>query len=235
MTQDTPSYFNARGLSSDSYAQYRLPPYLENLLPPVDEQPFILDIGCGYGQFLRELRTRGYDKIRGIDVEDEAVAHGNSIGLEIVKIRSVQEYAKESMGVYDLIVMSHILEHIEKKNIIPTLESVRSMLSAKGWLVLMVPNAQSNTGCYWAYEDFTHHTIFTSGSITYVLKMAGFREIQFIDIACTAGLNWPKKTFRLLFLMLYRLQRQFWNKVTCSAYHAPSPIVLSYEIKARAR
>ncbi|MGC9101323.1 MAG: hypothetical protein ACP5HC_08750 [Caldisericum sp.] len=42
----------------------------------------------------------------------------------------------------------------------------------------MVRNVQSNTGAYWAYEDFSHFTLFTSGSIYYVLKMAGFDEIM---------------------------------------------------------
>ncbi|MBK7370676.1 MAG: hypothetical protein IPJ09_04415 [Saprospiraceae bacterium] len=67
--------------------------------------------------------------------------------------------------------MSHVLEHIEKINIIDTLITIKSYLLAEsGSFVVMVPNAQSVTGAYWMYEDFTHTTLFTSGSIYYVLK-----------------------------------------------------------------
>lgn len=53
-------------------------------------------------------------------------------------------------------------------------------------LIISEPNAQSNTGSYWAYGDFTHSTIFTSGCLYYVLKKADFRTVKFIDITCAA-------------------------------------------------
>lgn len=102
-------------------------------------------------------------------------------------------------------------------------------------LYVAVPNAQSNTGAYWAYEDFTHHTLFSSGSLYYVLKMAGFHQVDFLDIHCLEGLSTFKKYFRKFFLQLYAKKQAFWNKVTNSAYHGKSPIIYSYEIKALAK
>jgi 2-polyprenyl-3-methyl-5-hydroxy-6-metoxy-1,4-benzoquinol methylase len=235
MAQNTSSYFDARGISPKTYANYKLATYVQNALPPVEEGPNILEIGCGYGQLLRALEERGYSKARGIDIDEKAVVYCNSAGSEVYKVQSIPDYAGDNRGKYDCILMSHILEHLKKDEIIPSLQAVRSMLTKNGWLLLMVPNAQSNTGCYWAYEDFTHNTLFTSGSVLYVLKMAGFTDIEFIDITCTEGLTWPKKVLRLAFLKIYMIQRRFWNMVTCSAYHAPSPLILSYEIKVRAR
>ncbi|MBL0306338.1 MAG: hypothetical protein IPQ25_09965 [Chitinophagaceae bacterium] len=78
--------------------------------------------------------------------------------------------------------MSHVLEHIEKEKIIDTLIHIRKNLLKKGGVfLLMVPNAQSYTGAYWRYEDFTHNIMFTAGSCIYVLKAAGFENIEFID------------------------------------------------------
>ncbi len=56
-----------------------------------------------------------------------------------------------------------------------------------------MPNAQSHTGCYWAYEDFTHNTLFTAGSLLYVLKMAGFAHIEIIDKDALVGVKGGKK------------------------------------------
>lgn len=53
----------------------------------------------------------------------------------------------------------------------------------------MVPNAQSYTGAYWRYEDFTHNIMFTAGSSTYVLRSAGFENIEFLDPDGTMYMN----------------------------------------------
>ena len=52
-----------------------------------------------------------------------------------------------------------------------------------------MPNGQSATGSYWAFEDFTHETLFTCGSLEYVLSEAGFVDVEFIDLKATAGLS----------------------------------------------
>lgn len=78
--------------------------------------------------------------------------------------------------------MSHVLEHLPKDMIIPVLQKIRdSLLNKDGELCIMVPNAMSNTNCYWAYEDFTHNTLFTPGSLLFVLREAGFSDITFLD------------------------------------------------------
>ncbi len=100
--------------------------------------------------------------------------------------------------------------------------------------MVAVPNAQANTGAYWAYEDWTHTTIFTTGSLYYVLKAAGFNNIEFLDIDCSMGSPLIKKIIRKALLKLYKLNLSFWNKVTCSSFHKTSPQVFSYEIKAKA-
>ena len=66
---------------------------------------------------------------------------------------------------YDFIVMNHVLEHLEKSLIIRTLQLIkRFLMKPNASLVVMVPNAQLNTGCYWAHEDFTHNTSLPLGA-----------------------------------------------------------------------
>lgn len=136
---------------------------------------------------------------------------------------------------FDVIILSHIIEHIPKSEIISTLAFIKNEFLVKnGKLLIAVPNAQSNTDCYWAYEDWTHTTLFTSGSIYYVLKAAGFEKIKFLDIDCTLGSSKIKSIIRKFFLKVYKINKNFWNKITCSAYHQPSPQIFSYEIKVKA-
>jgi 2-polyprenyl-3-methyl-5-hydroxy-6-metoxy-1,4-benzoquinol methylase len=228
------NYFSHRQIEIDNYSNFKLPKYLQTNLPE-SKEAYILDFGCGLGQTLRELQKNGYKNARGIDIDLKAIKQCQKEGLPCQAIKNLEIYAQSIELKYDFIIMSHVLEHFEKKEIIKTLNLLKNkLLQPKGKLLIMVPNAQSNTHSYWAYEDFTHSTIFTSGSILYVLKAAEFNNISFLDIDCTSSLNFLKRTITKLFLFLYKQNYLFWNKITGSSHHRPSPLIFSYEIKVLA-
>lgn len=228
------NYYALRGVGRPDLRQATVPAYMLPLLPDRD-QP-VLDFGCGLGELLHALRAAGWNHVAGADVDAAAVAHLRSNAFEAHDLgASADEFFAAHATRYALVVMSHVLEHIPKSEMVDTLRRVRALLRPDGRLLVMAPNAQSNTGAYWAYEDFTHHTLFTAGSLAHVLGMAGFDDIELIDPDCTAGLGWPKKATKRLLLALYKANRHFWNKVTSSAYHRPSPSVYSYEIKLLAK
>jgi hypothetical protein len=128
--------------------------------------------------------------------------------------------------------MSHVLEHLPKNEIIPTLSRLRArLMTPQSKLFIAVPNAQSNTGAYWAYEDFTHSTLFTAGSLLFVLKSAGFRNVRFLNPDGTAGCGILNRNAKKILLKLYEMNLQFWNSVTSSYYHAPSPRIYTYDLQ----
>jgi 2-polyprenyl-3-methyl-5-hydroxy-6-metoxy-1,4-benzoquinol methylase len=232
---DYSEYFRNRNVSGSSVAGYRLPEYLRGYLP-TDSDTAILDIGCGFGQTLDALRREGYRNLAGIDVSAEAVSGARQNGLDVELIEDIGSFCRKAGKRYDFIIMSHVLEHVEKDRIIDTLRIIReNLIAPQGSLAVMVPNAQSPTGCYWRYEDFTHTTIFTAGSLFYVLKSAGFESIEFIDPDGTADNSPPVRLLRKLFLAGYRINLHFRNRITRSAFHRPSPQIFTYEIKAIAR
>jgi len=67
-----------------------------------------------------------------------------------------------------------------------------------------------------AYEDFTHITLFTAGSLYYVLKMAGFNKITFVNPLCIEGLTLWKRVIRIVFYRIYVLKAELWNFMTVS-------------------
>lgn len=227
------NYFKFRGVTPDEAKNAQVPAWLAKVLPP-SKDTAILDIGCGFGRLLSALQRAGYTNISGIDLEDSAVAYCCEAGLEVSKA-SVLDFVPPH-GPYDVAVMSHVLEHIPKKETICLLRAIRtSILKPSGTFIVMVPNAQSNTGCYWMYEDWTHETLFTAGSLLYVLRVAGFDEITFADPQCVEGMPPWRAFLRKVLLRIYEWNFKVWNSVTCSAFHAPSPRIYSFELKALAR
>jgi SAM-dependent methyltransferase len=195
----------------------------------------ILDYGCGYGDILCSLRNEDYKNIYGVDIENNAIKHCIKKVLNVKKL-DLNKLKNPFDISFDIIIMSHVIEHIDKNQIINTLSIIRKeFLDRKGKLLIAVPNAQSNTSAYWAYEDFTHSTLFTSGSLFYVLKGAEFNNIEFIDIDSTlGGQSVIKKIIKKFFLKLYIFNKKFWNRATSSSYHDASPMIFSYEIKCKA-
>ena len=132
--------------------------------------------------------------------------------------------------------MAHVLEHIDKNKIIDTLKAIKdNLLNEGGKFIVMVPNAQSNTDAYWMYEDFTHATLFTAGSMLYVLKAAGFTNVQFLDPDGTEFLQPHKKVIIKMLMWWYKKKKDFWNSVTQSSYHKPSPRIHTFELKVLAQ
>lgn len=232
-TSENSKYFQLRNIDLHTYDGYKLPVYLAEILSNPNQR--ILDFGCGFGQLITALTISGFNNIEGADINQVAIESLRARQITVHNLSIETNFYNEYAEKFDFVIMSHVLEHIPKDQVISLLISIRKLLKPNGGLITMVPNAQSNTGCYWAYEDFTHHLLFTGGSLSYVLQAAGFSEIQFLDVDCLIGSTGVKKLLRQLLLWIYKFNYNFWNKVTASSFHRPSPQIFSYELKALAR
>jgi SAM-dependent methyltransferase len=229
------TYFNNRNVDPTYYSNYKIPRWLKPNLPK-DKDANILDIGCGYGQFLYALKQDGFNSLKGIDINNESINECRSKGLTVEQITDIRDFAKRANQKYDFIVMSHVLEHVDKDIIIDTLMHIKKyLLNEGGVFLLMVPNAQSYTGTYWRYEDFTHTIMFTGGSCLYVLKAAGFNTVEFLDPDGTKYIAFWKRPILKLLLTWHKLKEDFWNTVLQTSFHKPSPRIYGFELKAIAK
>ncbi|WP_066389049.1 hypothetical protein [Helicobacter himalayensis] len=51
-------YFEARGISEETYENAVLAPYFEEILKSLKPQARILDFGCGFGQTLQAIKNK---------------------------------------------------------------------------------------------------------------------------------------------------------------------------------
>lgn len=129
--------------------QYHVP-YTESRYLPVWERaaglltamddPRVLDIGCGPGQFARLLHDRGITRYTGIDHSSVAVELAKrAVPAWSDRFRAADAFALPPLpGDHDVVVLFEILEHIEKDRELlkliqpdtPVLFSVPSFMSA---------------------------------------------------------------------------------------------------------
>ncbi|MDR1244886.1 MAG: class I SAM-dependent methyltransferase [Endomicrobium sp.] len=233
------SYFNARRVSFEDnfYQSFKIPQYILQEVSCVKDIK-ILDIGFGPAHFLKAFKNLGYQNVFGVDINENAVKNAIAKGFDIKLIKDLKQYLQNDKNEkFDFIIMSHLIEHLKKEEIIPILKLIyENKLNDNGKLFIATPNAQSLTGSYWHYEDWTHETIFTSGSLYYVLYMAGFRNIKFLDIYALSYLNKFLKPVRFLFFKAYEFYlKNLRNKIFANIYHKPNSIILTWEIKCIAK
>jgi SAM-dependent methyltransferase len=165
---------------SDEHAARMVVFHCNNLRPflPTPGPDSVLDIGCGMGFALLALRQLGFTDLRGIDLDIEQVESCRRRGLEVEKVEDTASYLDEHPQTFDLVLMLDVLEHIPMAEQILTMRAVFRAMRPGGRVIVQVPNASALLGCRWRYDDFTHHSTFTERSLTFVLRNAGFENIN---------------------------------------------------------
>lgn len=134
------------------------------------------EIGAMHGLLIKELNLKGV-KASGIELDKDAVAYCKAHGLDVTQ-SSLEDFSKKSSKKYDLIIMSHVLEHILKPA--EQVGMLKKHLNKNGRLMIIVPNSNAKTrkvfGRYWGYWQVPIHVNhFNSRSITKLLSNCGLR------------------------------------------------------------
>ena len=105
-----------------------------------------LDIGCGQGGLLEALWDQGFRMVSGMDPDPECCRMAQIRGLSVFQGSLPCELPNQ----YDLIILSHVLEHIPDPS--AALKSVVTGLSDGGTVYVEVPDASR----YWTYDAPNH-------------------------------------------------------------------------------
>jgi SAM-dependent methyltransferase len=133
-------------------------------------QAKILDIGCGTGEFLLEMKKHNWD-VTGMETAPEALNRAQEKDLIIF------DALQKIPGNFEVISMWHVMEHIYQ--IADLFEQIKRLLAAGGILILTVPNINSfEAGYYknnWVALDAPRHLYhFRPVDIEKLLHMNGF-------------------------------------------------------------
>jgi SAM-dependent methyltransferase len=131
-----------------------------------DKVTTVLDVGCGRGEMLWLLKTRGF-KVAGCDIDSFCLKKASSIVKE-VKYANVEElsayYPSES---FDLITCLHVLEHCRS----PYACLTEIGIVSRKFVLVAVPNAR-----YIIHDEReTHLYSWNVGTLANLLGEVGFQ------------------------------------------------------------
>lgn len=106
----------------------------------------VLDVGCGNGRYLRKLGESGFD-ITGLDANPELVQANRKAGLHCL---TIEEFV-QTQDTYDVVLMSHVIEHFSPKDLIPFLDGYLDRLKVGGRVIIATPLLT----CLF-FDDFDH-------------------------------------------------------------------------------
>ena len=166
-----------------------------------DKKISIVDIGCAIGGMLEQLRNLGFNDITGIDPSISCVEitrNDKNIKCHHASIFDIDE----SFGKYDLIIISHVWEHIlDLKLAIKHLESI---LKNDGFIYVECPNAMN-------YKNIVHTPLqeFNTEHINHFYLTAfnnffGIQNYELID----SGLKTMKLASNEDYDVLYAIYRK---------------------------
>tara|TARA_B100001059_G_scaffold198062_1_gene203766 strand:+ start:125 stop:1033 length:909 start_codon:yes stop_codon:yes gene_type:complete len=137
----------------------------------------ILDFGCGWGGFLRNVKN--YKSLSGVELRNEC---SNYIRKNIKKI-DISDNLNSFDKKFDIITMFHVLEHIPYQ--IKTLKLLKSKLKNKGKIIIEVPHAEDFLILQEELKEFKNFTFWsehlilhTYKSLKSILLKAGFKSVN---------------------------------------------------------
>jgi len=137
----------------------------------------ILDFGCGWGGFLRNIKN--YKSLSGVELRKECTSFIKNNIQKIDISDNINSFDKK----FDIITMFHVLEHIPYQT--ETLKVLKSKLKNKGKIIIEVPHAEDFLILQEELKEFKNFTFWsehlilhTYKSLKSILLKSGFKNIN---------------------------------------------------------
>lgn len=142
----------------------------------------ILEIGPGLGEMLHFLtRECGATNVEAIDLSPEVAAYCSERYCPTVHTPDPLQFLAGMQGRYDVIILLHVLEHVEKPNAVAFVRALSAALAPGGCVIVEVPNMGNPlVGLSYRYADFTHEIGFTESSLAQLLRLGGFKQVEIL-------------------------------------------------------
>ncbi len=153
------------------------------LITKLEKSSTILELGCGHGRILNYLRQKGFTKVKGIDVSEEQILLARKDGLDAERADVFEYLEKQSPASVDCVIAIDFVEHFTKEELMRLFELIHKAMKPNGTLLLQTVNGEGLFPRQIIYGDITHSTILSPGSMSQLLAITGFHDMQYSECA----------------------------------------------------
>jgi 2-polyprenyl-3-methyl-5-hydroxy-6-metoxy-1,4-benzoquinol methylase len=143
---------------------------------------WVLDLGCGRGEFLDALKERGISA-RGVDLDETMVARCREKGHEV----ELADAASTLNGLHDDTLpgafAAQVVEHLSDAELTDLLDLLHRKLAPGGVAVMETVNPHNPAALKAFWTDTTHHHPLFPEVLLALCRLAGFDsgEVAFSD------------------------------------------------------
>lgn len=132
----------------------------------------ILEIGFGNGSFIGWCRRIGVE-VFGVELNPELVERCRTLLGKDRAFTDLNDERLSAMGSFTHIVAFDVIEHIAQTDLPDFLDRLKSLLAARGCIILRFPNGDSPFGRIHQHGDPTHVSTIGRSKILYFARRAG--------------------------------------------------------------
>jgi 2-polyprenyl-3-methyl-5-hydroxy-6-metoxy-1,4-benzoquinol methylase len=152
----------------------------KSILDTLTPDSSVLDVGCGNGDFLRQLQQHHHCRVNGLEISENAVLLAKKqYGIDVFHgdIFSAP-YKKES---FDLVTLRSVIEHVPDPK--GAMEKAFTLCKPSGLLFIKTPNCDSIGATlfkdkWYPVECPRHLYLFSPPTISALLEKCGFEVLK---------------------------------------------------------
>ena len=142
--------------------------------------PWVLDLGCGRGEFLEALRDHGV-RAKGVDLDESMVARCRERGLDVDRADAASYLAGLDDDSVPGVYAAQVVEHLAAEQLTALIELLRRKLAPGGRVILETVNGHNPAALKAFWTDATHHHPLYPEVLLALCRLGGFEsgEVRF--------------------------------------------------------
>ena len=167
-----------RGDTQSILSQFSKYDFLIDLIIKDIENPKLIDIGSGRGEWIQKWSNKVEDCF-GIENDQEMISLCREKGLNIIDGDAIDILPTLSTNSVSILTMFHTIEHIDYKQSIAILSECYRVLSEDGIFIIETPSIDNlivSTNTF--YLDHTHISHINPEALKFSMKSIGFDKVN---------------------------------------------------------
>ena len=148
----------------------------------IDNDPSLLDIGSGRGEWIQKCNAKGFNSI-GLELDAKMVNDCRKLNLNIQEgdaLSLLDEFGEDS---FSIVSAFHVIEHMSHENLKKLIIHAKRILKPEGLLILETPSIDNLMVSSKSFHiDPTHINPIHPDLLSFMIKRVGFTKLKYYFI-----------------------------------------------------